>query len=93
MSVLIKGMEIPKNCFTDDCPCLNGESGYCQADKEHRYVYGDRPCWCPLGPVPPHGDLIERDKIAFEDDYYGWRDKQVIKAAPTIIEAEEGDYS
>ena len=41
--------------------------------------------------IPPHGDLIERDKLVFEDDYYGWRDKQVVKAAPTILEAEEGE--
>ena len=48
MSVIIKGMDMPSNCFSDDCPCLNSESGYCQADAEKRYVYGDRPYWCPL---------------------------------------------
>lgn len=52
MSVLIKELNMPKNCYTDDCPCLNGESGYCQADKTRRYVYGDRPYWCPLVAVP-----------------------------------------
>ena len=46
MSVIIKTMtKLPKYCY--DCPCHNGESGYCQADKEHRYCI-DRPLWCPL---------------------------------------------
>ena len=46
MSILIKTMtNLPEYCY--DCPCHDGESGYCQADKEHRYsVY--RPFWCPL---------------------------------------------
>lgn len=46
MSVLIKTMtNLPEHCY--DCPCHNGESGYCQADKAHRYCI-DRPLWCPL---------------------------------------------
>ena len=46
--VYISNMKMPNNCFVDDCPCLNRENGYCQADEENRYVYGDRPFWCPL---------------------------------------------
>lgn len=43
-------------------------------------------------PVPPHGRLIDADALTFEDDYYGWRDKKVVKAAPIIIPAsEEGE--
>ena len=46
MSVLIKTMtNLPEHCY--DCPCHDGESGYCQADKEHRYS-DYRPFWCPL---------------------------------------------
>ena len=49
MSILIKSMtNLPEHCY--DCPCHNSESGYCQADKEHRYCI-DRPSWCPLQPV------------------------------------------
>ena len=46
MSVIIKTMtDLPEYCY--ECPCHDGESGYCQADKENRYsVY--RPFWCPL---------------------------------------------
>ena len=55
---------------------------------------------CPLVPVPPHGDLIDR-KVAF--DYWlcaSWdflwsptdeNIKKVLAATPTIIQAEEGE--
>lgn len=36
---------LPDYCY--ECPCHNGESGYCQADKAHRYSEY-RPFWCPL---------------------------------------------
>lgn len=46
MSVLIKTItNLPEHCY--DCPCHNAKSGYCQADKGHRYCI-DRPSWCPL---------------------------------------------
>ena len=46
MSIIIKSLDsLPEHCF--DCPCHDGESGYCQADKEHRYS-DYRPFWCPL---------------------------------------------
>lgn len=46
MSVIIKTMtNLPEHCY--DCPCHDGESGYCQADKGHRYS-DYRPFWCPL---------------------------------------------
>lgn len=66
MSVLIKGMDMPKNCF--DCPCFT-EHGYdfCELDEERRMVYDGKPDWCPLVFVPtPHGDLIDRTKL-YED--------------------------
>ena len=75
MSVLIKGMEMPKNC--DVCPMLEGDrmDGLCHAaskwldDDEHwtwyAYPEGDiddsKPCNCPLVPVPPHGRLVDAD--------------------------------
>ena len=63
MSGVYLPIEIPKNCFTDDCPCCDGGNGRCRADKERRYVYGDRPYWCPLVAIPDHGDLIDRQKL------------------------------
>ena len=50
MSILIKGMEMPKWC--GDCPCVNGEYGYCQADAEGRTIEAPdgRLSWCPIEP-------------------------------------------
>ena len=36
---------LPEHCY--ECPCHDGESGYCQADKANRYS-DYRPFWCPL---------------------------------------------
>ena len=76
MSVLIKGMEMPPNC--GHCFLRRGEC------KERIYMQY-RPDNCPLVPVPPHGDLIDRD--ALPTSRVEWED---IVNAPTIIEAEEG---
>lgn len=44
--IVITSMEsLPDHCY--ECPCHDGESGYCQADKERKYS-DYRPCWCPL---------------------------------------------
>lgn len=52
--------------------------------------------WAEAVPVPPHGDLIDRDKIAyFKDDSnlvdfdYAYRSQ--INSMPAIILAEEGE--
>ena len=67
MSVVVR-MEMPKGCW--DCPCVNGEYGYCQADKEERQIEdpNERPSWCPIICQLPeeHGRLIDAD--AFEKD-------------------------
>lgn len=70
MSVLIKGMEMPFSCLK--CPCSgedNTDDGnevwVCEASELHQLTVEDkivhRPEWCPLVPVPPHGDLIDRE--------------------------------
>ena len=86
MSVLVKGMEMPKNCgicgFKDGC--------------EFSMPLTERPFDCPLVPVPPHGRLIDADALEYHADNVrdpmGRTEKTVmwekIKAAPTIIEAE-----
>ena len=53
MSECVVRMEMPKCCL--DCPCVNGEYGYCQADKEERQIEdpNGRPSWCPIIAVSP----------------------------------------
>lgn len=63
--LLIKGMEMPKNCHS--CPmCL---MRFCQAwdrelSEQETRPNAKRPEDCPLVPAPPHGRLIiEGDEI------------------------------
>lgn len=62
MSILIKGMEMPKDC--NKCPMT--VDGYCRIIG---YPNGDalnkryKPLWCPLVEIPPHGRLIDADRL------------------------------
>ena len=102
MSVLIKGMEMPTRCF--DCPmceisdieicCSISIGGVAVSYEEidEQIAIQDRPSWCPLVEVPPHGRLIDADalKEASKDTAFvipWW----LMDSAPTIIEAEEGE--
>lgn len=60
--IVIKTMtELPEHCY--ECPCHDGESGYCQADKEHRYS-DYRPFWCPLEEVNDQQELQEEKRCS-----------------------------
>ena len=73
MSVLIKGMEMPKNCaecrFWSICECLSDFEDYVsvlEAVDDGDLV---RDCDCPLIEIPtPHGRLIDE---TFEENHYG----------------------
>lgn len=58
---MIKGMEMPKSC--DECYIR--EKNTCPLTKTNVTGWG-RPLNCPLVPVPPHGDLIDRDALLNE---------------------------
>lgn len=65
MSVIIKGMEMPTNCFSCPLSVLNGERLFCEITKDE--VLRERtPRYCPLTPVPQHGALIDRDDFFAE---------------------------
>ena len=109
MSVLIRGMKMPKNCLTCklrgdgsdskyiwDCPFTGLE--YTREEGETRRLDD-----CPLIEVPaPHGRLIDADAVAKrvlgsvnQEDAQGFMFTkiicQILKDAPTIIPAEEGE--
>lgn len=102
MSVLIN-MEMPKSCSV--CPMCGlysehkGDVHRCDITfypVEYEDGLEKRHKDCPLVPVPPHGDLIDRDKIAyFKDDSnlvdfdYAYRSQ--INSMPAVIPAEEGE--
>lgn len=84
MGVYIKGFPLPNNCGA--CPL---RLAWC---RERIYMV-NRPDRCPLVPVPPHGDLIDRDPFidfikTHWDSYDQWFVGQ-LEARPAIIPAEE----
>ena len=95
MSILIKGMEMPKNC--DSCMFSRRSIhniDWCVLTEE------DIPCACPLVPVPPHGRLIDVNALCVTaiditdlpvGECLMVYLKEDIDNAPTIIEAEEGE--
>ena len=96
MSVLVKGMEMPKSC--DKCPIMVFEDTNCAPElfcgcpivfKAHPQGVGHRPDYCPLIEIPPHGDLIDKQAL-FNGEFnlYSWSE---IDEAPTIIPAEEDE--
>ena len=94
MSILIKGMKMPRNC--DDCH-FDIDCTYDESQDGYKMMSG-RPRKCPLVHVPPHGRLIDADELFKEMERKGWfdnadRDKaeDIVLAAPTIMEAEEGE--
>lgn len=95
MSVLIKGMQMPKNC--SDCPvALSGK--YCRINQTHTtYIkLPVRPDHCPLVQLPEHhGGLIDVDAACDDFDtvnpiYQYWIDwvKRCLRAEQVLVEAE-----
>ena len=96
--VLIKGMAMPWNC--ECCPIREGT--FCDIiGKDIDRFYGGavrRDKDCPLVKVPPHGRLVDADKLLIDimdrnidqaqfDDYSEFC--HAIHEAPTVIEASE----
>lgn len=72
MSILIKGLKMPKDC--PQCPLSHwnkiDQLTGCELvrryvpESESSYWQSDtRPEWCPLVELPDHGELIDRDEL------------------------------
>ena len=113
MSILIKDEKMPNNCGkcwliysgTD----VNGKPEYeCVLTEEKRAceeLFSKRGKYCPLVEIPPHGRLIDADRLAddleqdawsLDDDDIRGRELNLNAAAwlrssnaPTVIESEE----
>ena len=105
MGIYIKGMKMPSCCMF--CPISNAigcgmmNPPVLMTSKE---MLADRPDWCPLVPVPPHGRLIdasEEIQVQMYDDQHEdfYQVKMTIDdllsqswidaKSPTVIPAEE----
>lgn len=96
MGVYIKGMEMPASCWRCTLSQLYEkprEMLVCKITHEEvlRHKIDSN---CPLVPVHPHGRLIDADALMVNAEYKGKHDILTaydVVAAPTIIEAEEGE--
>ena len=91
MGIYIDGMEMPKEgswttvrIYPDGTCAVPNWQGDCTLIKDTKAV-----------PVPPHGDLIDREPFVqfiktHWDSYDQWFVEQ-LEARPTIIPAEEGE--
>lgn len=95
MSILIKGLGMPKDCIS----CRwHHRTGVCVLTGMVTNTGRD----CPLVEVPtPHGRLIDADDAFIDADERGFdfwscdadidSAQEFLRAQPTIIEAEEGE--
>ena len=58
MSVIVKGMEMPKTCACCSLRC----------DCKQRMYWEQRPKGCPLVEIPPHGDLVDLSDMIHPND-------------------------
>lgn len=100
MSVLIKGMEMPTQCY--DCYLIavdpDKDGLYCKHLKKDVNDWSSRLDDCPLVEVPtPHGDLIDREEamkglhtifILEKGHSHRCIQPECVEFAPTVIEAE-----
>lgn len=99
MSILIKGMEMPKNCWECSLSDVDDDYGRCCLFSGIACLNIGRQNNCPLIEIPtPHGRLIEEPKELHYGgllnispyDFVGTTEyfMNQIKEQPTIIEAE-----
>lgn len=105
MSVIIKSMKMPPSCYF--CGLTDTSFIHCEAFSPTKLLEDDceerRPKWCPLIELPPHGRLIDADRLVpilkcvseAEGQIYGhcnWNFAgkciNEIDNAPTVLEAE-----
>lgn len=95
--VYIKGMDMPKSCGKCKLFCasqafgLFAPLGWCNVDGKEIFCLSEKADFCPLVPVPPHGDLIDRSKIEYTYAMQGgvlMTSNKIIDRLPSIIPQE-----
>ena len=93
MSVLVKGMEMPKTCDECEFHCYHSYGEYVCVATPLLYPFnlanskGIRKDWCPLVEVPtPHGRLIDYDWVVENViKKLGIKDKQYLLQAEKAL--------
>lgn len=93
-SILIKGMEMPKYCAV--CPVCRKEpmDWHCTLLRKIIGVPVERKPECPLEEIPPHGRLIDADKMmmSLADWWYssfGQEETEEAKAIRAVMDKIE----
>ena len=94
MSVIIKGMKMPKSC--DSCDLIQfddeGLEAHCPLSPYYRWCGTPpdyRPEGCPLVEVPtPHGRLIDENELLRHKYGFSQTARVIIKTTDAVIEAE-----
>lgn len=83
MSVLIKGMKLPKDTVMTINIWADG----------HVYILGKKPMMLLDAAVelPDHGDLIDRDVLLSKVQKWYWEALETVKRMPTVIPAERSE--
>ena len=99
MSIIVKGMRIPKNCWKCMETKLNiavsvfgGMCPYCEKIRTDHDMETGRHPECPLGALPDHhGRLVDADELNFSsmlDSIDQGIAEETVMDAHTIVEAE-----
>jgi len=96
--ILIRGMEMPKTC--SQCPLCYDYMMCSLRDGRFSRMGESFDCCemrladCPLIELPPHGDLIDMDKIRYTELYGGVEVTTAnwIDSLPVVVPAERRDY-
>ena len=91
MSVIVKGMEMPKNC--QECGLYIEGACYAKGYRDYRRIMDkSKPDDCPLIELPPHGDLVDRNELLAEYDRQhdgeAGKARKIMEQAKAVIEAE-----
>lgn len=106
MSVIIKGMKMPKHCF--ECPCsfnvffCMASGGKAITDASSVHITTDsinisKPTWCPMIDLGTHGDLIDKGNLVEDmlNHSMGCFDdaslREWLKERLVVLEAETED--
>lgn len=79
MSVIVKGMEMPKNC--EECMAYvcyrtwSGDPGDCFCGLTKRDVLNSKKIngWCPLIEIPKDAKLVDANELLDKSEWYGER--------------------
>lgn len=85
MSVLIKGLNMPKSCGECIFEIFGGCHINLNTEPKNKLTHS-----CPLIEIPDHGDLIDRDILLSKVQKWYWEALETVRRMPPVVPAERG---